>query len=605
MEHQASLIATVAMGLVLALACGYLASRLRLPPLVGYLVAGILASSFAPGVADQELANQLAEIGVMLLMFGVGLHFSASDLLAVRWISVPGAVGQIVIATAIGTLLGMAFGWSFGAGLVLGLSLSVASTVVLLRALESTNALESANGRIAVGWLIVEDMAMVLVLVLLPALSEVLGGTSLEAAAHGAEHAEAAVQSTGGILLSLAITLGKVSAFVAIALVVGPRVVPWILRQVARTGSRELFTLSVLAVALGIAFGSAQVFGVSFALGAFFAGLVLSNSDLSHQAAEDSLPLQDAFAVLFFVSVGMLFDPSILVRDPLGVIAVLLFILVVKSVAALLLVLLLGFPLNTAVMVSASLSQIGEFSFILAGIGISLNLLPPEGRDLILAGALLSITLNRLAFAAVEPVTGFIRQRLPVLAGGAVGRDARLAALEEEFAAVRRKREERKAQIQVMIERLPMFAGLNSEERSELIALFRPHLAQPGQRIIRKGDRGDAMFFISSGTVEVSVAGRQIKLGPGQFFGEMALLTGARRTADVTATDYCELLTLDRHEFREFLEKYPDFKAEIDKEAARRAAENQRPAAPAADGSPVPAAEDPAAPAAVATGSER
>ncbi len=405
MPHETTLIATIAMGLVLAFALGFLANRLRLPPLVGYLLAGIVVGPFTPGyVADTGLAQQLAEIGVILLMFGVGLHFSVGDLMAVRRIAVPGAVAQIATATAIGVGIAFTWEWSLGAGLVFGLALSVASTVVLLRALAERGELDSGDGRIAVGWLIVEDLAMVLALVLLPAIAGPLGGNALGsgAAAHVAD---------GDLWLTLALTLGKVAVFVTLALVVGKRTVPWLLERVARTGSRELFTLAVLAIALGIAYGSAALFGVSFALGAFFAGVVLSESDLSHQAAADSLPLQDAFAVLFFVSVGMLFDPSILVREPLAVLAVLLVIVFGKSIAAFLIVLAFGYPLRTALTVSASLAQIGEFSFILAGLGLALGLLPQEGKDLILAGALLSITLNPLIFKSVDLVAAWFGKR--------------------------------------------------------------------------------------------------------------------------------------------------------------------------------------------------
>jgi CPA2 family monovalent cation:H+ antiporter-2 len=399
MHHDTTLIALVAMGFVLACAFGYIATRVRLPPIVGYLLAGIAVGPFTPGfVGDAGIASQLAEIGVILLMFGVGLHFSIETLLAVRWIAIPGAIAQIAVATAIGTFMAMGWGWSLGAGLVLGLALSVASTVVLLRALQQRNELDSQHGRIAVGWLIVEDLAMVLALVFLPVLAEVLQGSG------GEIH-------TGALLAKLGITVGKLALFVVIALVGGKRLVPWLLEQIARTGSRELFTLAVLAIAMGIAYGSAELFDVSFALGAFFAGVLLSESELSHQAAADSLPLQDAFAVLFFVSVGMLFDPTIVVRDPLAVLAVLLAIVVGKSVAAFLIVLLFRYPVATALTVSASLAQIGEFSFILAAMGVSLGLLPPEGRDLVLAGALISITLNPFVFATITPVTRWVRAR--------------------------------------------------------------------------------------------------------------------------------------------------------------------------------------------------
>ncbi len=403
MPHDISLIATITMGFVLALLGGLLASKLRLPPLVGYLLAGVALGPFTPGiVGNADVASQLAEIGIILLMFGVGLHFSIKDLMEVRAIAVPGAIAQIAVATGSGLALALLWGWGVGAGLVLGLALSVASTVVLLRALEQHNTLDSANGRIAVGWLIVEDLAMVLALVLLPALAGALGGD-----ARGV-----AVQLAGGSLVTtLLLTLAKVAMFVALVVLVGTRVVPWLLLMVARTGSRELFTLSVLAIALGIAYASAELFGVSFALGAFFAGVVLSESDFSHQAAADSLPLQDAFAVLFFVSVGMLFDPGILVRQPLAVAAVLLLIVFGKSLVAFAIVLLRGYPVSTALIVSASLAQIGEFSFILAGLGVALGLLPPEGRDLILAGAILSITLNPLVFASIDPLLSWFRAR--------------------------------------------------------------------------------------------------------------------------------------------------------------------------------------------------
>jgi CPA2 family monovalent cation:H+ antiporter-2 len=401
MPHDVALIATIAAGLGLALVMGFIAVRLRLPPLVGYLVAGILIGPHTPAfVADVELSQQLAEIGVMLLMFGVGLHFSLDDLLSVRRIALPGAIVQIVSATALGTGVALLWGWSAGAGIVFGLALSVASTVVLLRALENRGLLDSVNGRIAVGWLLVEDLAMVLALVLLPALAGWLGGA---AGANGGPGE--------GLLPTLGLTLAKVLAFVLIMLVAGRRIVPWLLEQVSRTGSRELFTLCVVAAALGIAFGSAKLFGVSFALGAFFAGIVMNESDLSQRAAEESLPLRDAFAVLFFVSVGMLFDPGVLLRAPLQVLAVLAIVVLGKSAAAFLIVLAFRYPLNTALTVSASLAQIGEFSFILAGLGVSLGLLPEEGLSLVLAGALLSIALNPLVFHAIEPAQAWIRSR--------------------------------------------------------------------------------------------------------------------------------------------------------------------------------------------------
>jgi monovalent cation:H+ antiporter-2, CPA2 family len=401
MPHHTSLIATIVAGLGLAFLFGLAAQRLRLSPLVGYLLAGVLIGPFTPGyVADQALASQLAEIGVILLMFGVGLHFSLADLLKVRAIAVPGAIAQIAIATLLGMALARALGWGLGAGLVFGLALSVASTVVLLRALQERRIVETERGRIAVGWLIVEDLAMVLTLVLLPAIAGLLGGAPAGAghvAAPGPEWLEA--DSIWGVL---GFTIAKVALFVLIMLVVGRRVIPWILHYVAHTGSRELFRLAVLAIALGVAFGAAELFDVSFALGAFFAGMVLAESPLSTQATRETLPLRDAFAVLFFVSVGMLFDPSILLREPLAVLATLLIIIAGKSVAALGIVRAFGYPAGTALTISASLAQIGEFSFILAGLGLSLGLLPAEGRDLILAGALISILVNPLLFTAID-----------------------------------------------------------------------------------------------------------------------------------------------------------------------------------------------------------
>ena len=398
MPHSVSLISTIAAGLGLALIFGFLAAWLRLPALVGYLLAGVVIGPFTPGfVADAEIAAQLAEIGVMLLMFGVGLHFSLDDLLAVRKIALPGAVVQIAVATALGMGLATWWGWNLGGALVFGLSLSVASTVVLLRALESRGVLDTFNGRIAVGWLVVEDLAMVLVLVLLPPLGAWLAGKELADA--------------NALWKTLGLTLLQVGGFVALMLIVGRRLFPWLLWQVQRTGSRELFTLCEVAAAVSIAFGSTALFGVSFALGAFFAGMVMRESEFSHRAAEESLPLRDAFAVLFFVSVGMLFDPWVLVERPLQVLAVVAIIMVGKSLAAAALVLAFRYPLNTALTVSASLAQIGEFSFILVGLGVSLGLLPPEGQSLVLAGALISIALNPAAFYAAEPMQRWILAR--------------------------------------------------------------------------------------------------------------------------------------------------------------------------------------------------
>lgn len=395
MPHDTALIAMIAAGLGLAFVLGLAAARLRLPPLVGYLLAGVALGPFTPGfVADAGLAQQLAEIGVILLMFGVGIHFSVGDLLAVRRIALPGAAVQIALATALGAAVAHLWGWSWGSGIVFGLCLSVASTVVLLRALEDRGLLDSIDGRIAIGWLVVEDLVTVLVLVLLPALAVPLGGTAFAAG--------------GNLFATLGITLAKVAAFVILMFVVGRRAVPWLLERVARIGSRELFTLSVLAVALGIAVGASVLFGVSFALGAFFAGMVINGSRLSHQAAADALPLQDAFSVLFFVAVGMLFDPSILLERPLEVLAVVLIIMIGKSIAAFGIVLVFRYPVQTALTISASLAQVGEFSFILAALGVSLGLLPVEGQSLIVAGALLSITLNPIAFSGAARLSRWI-----------------------------------------------------------------------------------------------------------------------------------------------------------------------------------------------------
>jgi CPA2 family monovalent cation:H+ antiporter-2 len=397
MPHSVPLITTIAVALGLALVLGFIAARLKLPALVGYLLAGVLIGPATPGfVADVQIAGQLAEIGVMLLMFGVGLHFSLGDLLSVRRIALPGAVVQMAVATLLGMAAAAAWGWSLGAGLVFGLALSVASTVVLLKALEAQGVLDSTNGRIAVGWLVVEDLAMVLVLVLLPPLAGWLSG----AAAPGP-----------ALWRDLAWTFAQVAAFIVLMLVVGRRVFPWLLWQVTKTGSRELFTLCVVSAAVGIAYGSAALFGVSFALGAFFAGMVMRESQFSQRAAEESLPLRDAFAVLFFVSVGMLFDPRVLVDQPLRVLTVVAIIVFGKTLAAAALVLLWRYPLNTALTVSASLAQIGEFSFILAALGVSLGLLPPQGQSLILAGALISIALNPLLFAAIEPLRRWVLAR--------------------------------------------------------------------------------------------------------------------------------------------------------------------------------------------------
>ncbi|MBY3753159.1 cyclic nucleotide-binding domain-containing protein [Azospirillum formosense] len=576
MSHDVPLISMIAIAFGLAFIFGYLADRIRLPPLVGYLVAGIIIGPFTPGfVADGALAAQLAEIGVILLMFGVGLHFSPSDLLAVRKIAIPGAVGQIGLATALGVGLAWLWGWSLGAGLVLGLSLSVASTVVLLKALEERDMLNTAEGRVAVGWLIVEDLAMVLALVLLPALAEVLGGHAPgTAGGHGAG-------SDGPIWLTLALTLGKVAAFSVLAIVLGPRVVPVILTNVARTGSRELFTLSVLAIALGVAYGSAVLFGVSFALGAFFAGVVLNESRFSHKAATDSMPLQDAFAVLFFVSVGMLFDPSILLRDPLAVIAVVALIVVGKSLIAFGIVILLRFPVGMGLAVSASLAQIGEFSFILVGLGLSLGLLPEEGRDLVLAGALLSITLNPAVFAGVAALRKHLQAKRT--AGVPPYGWEQFEHLQSSLADARHQAEEREKehdlQIQALAKTFPVLSLLDAHEQERLMMLFRPKSAVPGERIIRKGDRANAMYFISSGAVEVLMEGQTIRLGAGTMFGEMALLSGQRRNADVAAVDYCQFQVLERRDFNQFTARHPALRTALIDMAAQRRRMNQQDAA--------------------------
>ncbi len=399
MPHDVTLIATIAAAFGLALVLGLLAAQLRLPPLVGYLLAGIAIGPATPGfVADVALAAQLAEIGVMLLMFGVGLHFSMGDLMAVKRIAIPGALLQIGVATALGAALSLTWGWNLGAALVFGLCLSVASTVVLLRALESRGLLKSINGQIAVGWLVVEDLAMVLALVLLPAIASALigGGKSTD---------------TASLLGAIGITIAKVGAFIVLMLVAGKRVLPKVLWWVSRTGSQELFTLSVVAIAIGVAFGAAKLFDVSFALGAFFAGMMMRESEFSHRAADESLPLRDAFAVLFFVSVGMLFDPAVIWQSPGKLLAVLAIVIVGKTIAAIVLVLAFRYPFSTALTVGASLAQIGEFSFILAGLGVALKLLPPEGQSLVLAAAFVSIALNSALFTAAEPMRRWVLGR--------------------------------------------------------------------------------------------------------------------------------------------------------------------------------------------------
>ncbi len=510
MHAHMPLIITLAAALGLSLVLGFAAARLGLPALVGYLLAGVLLGPHTPGfVADLDLAAQLAEIGVMLLMFGVGLHFSVQDLMGVRKIAVPGAVVQIAVATAMGAGLATWWGWSAAGALVFGISLSVASTVVLLRALESRGVLDSQNGRIAVGWLIVEDLAMVLVLVLLPALVGLGAGGG-----------------NGGGAQDLWLTLGRtllaVGAFVALMLLGGRRVLPWLLWQISKTGSRELFTLCIIAVAVGIAYGASALFGVSVALGAFFAGLVLRESEFSHRAAEQSLPFRDAFAVLFFVSVGMLFDPRVLLDRPLQVLAVAAVIMVGKSLAAAALVLAMRYPLNTALTVSVSLAQVGEFSFILVALGGSLGVLPPEAKSLIVAGALLSIALNPLLFSMVEPARRWILARsalarrlearddplaeLPlstdrrflarqvVLVGyGAVGRRiaAELAERDIPFVVVEQSRER--------VEALRA-AGLHavSGDAADPAALVQAHIADAGLLVVAASDSTDVRRMIET-----------------------------------------------------------------------------------------------------------
>ncbi len=402
MEH--SLITTLAVGFGLALVFGFIAERLKLPSLVGYLLAGIIVgpATAIPGLtADPKIAKQLSEVGVMLLMFGVGMHFSFRDLLSVRRIAVPGAIFQTTVATCLGLGMAMLWGWDFGSGLVLGLSLSVASTVVLLKALEARGILDSMNGRIAVGWLVVEDLITVLVLVMLPPLAAILGGNAGDAAA------------SSDIPLSWAVakTFLGVAAFIALMLIVGKRALPWLLWQVAKTGSRELFTLAVVAIGIGIAYAASEFFGVSFALGAFFAGTVMRESEFSHRAAEESLPLRDAFSVLFFVAVGMLFKPEVIVNQPWHLLGVVAIIVVGKSLAASFLVLLFRYRLETALTVSAGLAQVGEFSFILVDLGHDLQLLSEEGVSLVLAAALITIALNPVAFAAIGPLRTWLLKR--------------------------------------------------------------------------------------------------------------------------------------------------------------------------------------------------
>lgn len=404
MPHETPLITTLVAGFGLAFLFGLLAQRLKLPLIAGYLLAGVVIGPFTPGyVADMKLATELAELGVILLMFGVGLHFSPRDLMAVRAIAVPGAIGQIAVATAFGTAMGWALGWNLGAGLIFGLALSVASTVVLLRALQDRDLVTTDKGRVAVGWLIVEDLVMVISLVLIPPLAGLLGGTAMPVA----EEAEAVAEVTsnigiGPIAATVLITLAKAAAFVALMLIVGQRVVPWVLHFVSQTRSRELFRLSVLAIALGVAYGATHFFGVSFALGAFFAGMVMSSSTLSQQAMRETLPLRDAFAVLFFVSVGMLFNPGVILSSPLALVGTVLIIVFVKSVAAYYIVRAFGHDHDKGLTIAASLAQIGEFSFILITMGVTLQIVPTEARDLVVAGAMISILANPLLFHLLD-----------------------------------------------------------------------------------------------------------------------------------------------------------------------------------------------------------
>ncbi|MDZ7909896.1 MAG: cation:proton antiporter [Gemmobacter sp.] len=400
MHHATPLITTIVAGLGLAFLFGLAAQRLRLPLIAGYLFAGMVIGPFTPGyVANQALATELAEIGVILLMFGVGLHFSVKELMSVKTIAIPGALGQIAVATAAGTGLGWMMGWGLGAGLIFGLALSVASTVVLLRALQERDLVETQRGRIAVGWLVVEDLAMVLALVMIPPLAGLLGGREVPVEESAAQVARIGI---GPIAATLLITAAKVSAFVAIMLVVGRRLIPWLLDYVAGTGSRELFRLSVLAIALGVAYGSSTIFGVSFALGAFFAGMVMAGSTLSAQAMKDVMPLRDAFAVLFFVSVGMLFNPLVLIENPLAVLATVLVILLVKSLVAWGIMRAFGHDDERALTIAASLAQIGEFSFILIVMGVNLAIVPQVASDLVVAGAMASILINPLLFRLID-----------------------------------------------------------------------------------------------------------------------------------------------------------------------------------------------------------
>ncbi len=423
MPHETPLITTLVAGFGLAFLFGLLAQRLKLPLIAGYLLAGVVIGPFTPGyVADIGLATELAELGVILLMFGVGLHFSPRDLMAVRAIAVPGALGQIAVAASFGTAMGWLMGWSLGAGLIFGLALSVASTVVLLRALQERDLVTSDKGRVAVGWLIVEDLVMVLALVLIPPLAGLLGGIALPVG----EDAEIVAEvgsgiGIGPIAATVLVTLLKAAAFVALMLVVGRRVIPWVLHFVSHTRSRELFRLAVLAIALGVAYGATHFFGVSFALGAFFAGMVMSSSTLSSQAMRETLPLRDAFAVLFFVSVGMLFNPSILWESPLALVATVAIIVGVKAVTAYYIMRAFGRDREMGLTIAASLAQIGEFSFILVTMGVKLAIMPPEARDLVVAGAMISILANPLLFHLLEKRAARKAEAVPRQANTAEG----------------------------------------------------------------------------------------------------------------------------------------------------------------------------------------
>jgi monovalent cation:H+ antiporter-2, CPA2 family len=570
--HDVPLIATIAVSLGLAVVFGLVSHKVRLSPLIGYIVSGMVMGLFASkGTTDSALARQLAEIGIMMMMFGTGLHFSVSDLMAVGRLAIPGAIAQIAIVTTVVASIAHFWGWPLGASLVFGLSLSAASTVVLHRALEDRNSLSTTNGRVAVGWLIVEDMVMVLVLVLLPSLVQVLGGSAGDHSTHAA--------SDQPLLMTLAITLLKVSCFVAISLLFGPRLLPWLLREVARTGSRELFTLTVLAMALGIAYAAAYVFDVSFALGAFFAGVVLNESELSHKAAANSLQLQDAFGVLFFVSVGMMFDPSSLIREPLMAIAAIGLVVVGKSIIAVCIVLLLRFPSSTALSVGASLAQIGEFSLILGGLGMSYGLLDSAGFNLILAAALFSILVNPLLFSGADKLTAWITGSTTLSAYIESRQMARLNRIQSELDGAYARAQVRAAAHKTftpeeLAVKFPLFANLTPEQREVLVLHFQPHSAAPGERIIKTGDIADAMYLISKGEVEVAIDGRHVvNRGPGEFFGEMGLLSRGRRTADVTALDYCSFAKLSGPDFHRFLKRYPDIRAQVAQLAAQRTKE--------------------------------